>query len=166
MIEHAGIFTRQTRPVVEVRRATVADGPALARLRWVWRVDERAEQGSSLAEFTARFVSWMADHEPTHHAYLAEDGADPVGMAWLAVVTRVPGPEIWRRLAGAVQSVYVLPHWRNAGIGELLVQAAIEQARELSLDYLMVHPSDRSFSFYRRMGFAEAAGELELSLSR
>jgi GNAT superfamily N-acetyltransferase len=152
--------------VTEVRRATVDDAHALARLRWTWRVDERGEQAASFEEFADRFRSWMIDHAEAHIAFVAENPGAAVGMAWLAVVTRVPGPEIWRRRAGLVQSVYVLPAFRDAGVGEQLVRAVSRQARDLSLDYLMVHPSERSFSLYRRVGFAESAGVLELSLSR
>jgi GNAT superfamily N-acetyltransferase len=166
MIEHAGILTRQTRRVTEVRRATVDDALAVAQLRWTWRVDERGEQAASPDEFADRFRSWMFDHADTHFAFVAEDQGAAIGMAWLAVVTRVPGPGVWLRQAGMVQSVYVLPHHRGRQVGEQLVRAAIAQARELSLDYLMVHPSERSFSLYRRVGFAESAGVLELSLSR
>lgn len=151
---------------VVVRAASVADGPALAALRWAWRVDERGEGGSTREEFEAAFTGWMRDHDGTHRALLALAAGRPVGMAWLAVVTRVPGPGVWRRLAGNLQSVYVLPAWRGYGVGGRLVVAAIGVARELELDYVSVHPSARSFPLYRRLGFADTSGVLELDLRR
>lgn len=150
---------------VAVRSATATDARALAGLRWDWRVDERGERAESFETFAAAFAAWMSEHERSHVALLAGDTeGEAVGMAWLAVVHRVPGPQIWHRLAGNLQSVYVRPQWRNRGIGELLVAAVIEQARTLGLDYLSVHPSERSFPLYRRAGFAPSSGVLELRL--
>jgi N-acetylglutamate synthase-like GNAT family acetyltransferase len=61
-----------------------------------------------------------------------------------------------------LQSVYVTPASRNAGVGTHLVQFVIDEAKGMSLDYLIVHPSERSFEFYRRLGFRGAEKALEL----
>ncbi len=85
-------------------------------------------------------------------------------MAWLATIERVPGPATWTRLAGHLQSVYVLPDHRNRGIGAALVTAALEEATEREFDYVIVHPSERSLPFYRRLGFRETERVLEVDL--
>jgi GNAT superfamily N-acetyltransferase len=151
-------------PEVAVRAASVDDASVLARLRWRWRVDERGEVAPSAEDFAAAFAEWFDAHAETHLPFLAVRGTEPVGMAWLAVVTRVPGPQIWQRLSGFLQSVYVVPEHRDSGIGARLVTAAIDAARSRGLDYIIVHPSERSFPVYRRAGFAESAGLLELRL--
>ncbi len=150
--------------VTTVRRASLADSDGLASLRWSWRVGERGERAVSQEEFRARFRRWMSEHEHTHQAFVAEFAGSLVGMAWLAVITRVPGPEIWDRRSGSLQSVYVLPSHRGHGIGGQLVIAAVSAGRELGLDYLAVHPSERSFPLYRRLGFGDAPGVLEMRL--
>jgi GNAT superfamily N-acetyltransferase len=145
------------------------DGGALAALRWGWRVDEKGERGGSQQRFTADFVDWMT-HHPSHIPFIAEmddgdahrNGPHPVGMAWLAILERIPGPERWRRLSGSLQSVYVLPSHRDRGIGARLVDAALADARDRGLEYLIVHPSEPAFSLYRRAGFAETPKLLEL----
>lgn len=106
----------------------------------------------------------MAEHRMSHLVWLAEADQIPVGMAWLAVVHRVPGPERWMRLSGTLQSVYVVPERRGSGNGELLVHAVVDRAHLLGLDYISVHPSERSFSLYRRLGFEESSGILELRM--
>lgn len=113
-------------------------------------------------QFVDAFVAWMVGHTDCHLAWLAEGDRAPVGMAWLAVVHRIPGPEHWLRLGGNLQSVYVIPERRGTGTGALLVQAVIERAHALGLEYISVHPSARSFSLYRRLGFQEHSGVLEL----
>lgn len=154
-------------PAVRARQATPdapADVAALAMLRYTWRVDERGETGEPAA-FATAFDAWWQEHQRSHLAWLADRDGAPVGMAWLAVVRRVPGPEHFQRIAGIVQSVYVVPGERNAGVGGLLVEAVVTYARELELDYLTVHPSERSYALYRRAGFADTGRALELGLT-
>ncbi|MGH8889980.1 MAG: GNAT family N-acetyltransferase [Acidothermaceae bacterium] len=145
-----------------VRTATPADAVDLARLRWQWRVDEQGERGSSLEAFTVDFASWWAAHADSHLGFLALVESRPVGMAWLAIIDRVPGPAQLLRRAGSLQSVYVCSAERGRGIGARLVEAAVGAAAEDGLEYVSVHPSARSFSLYRRAGFTDTSGVLEL----
>jgi hypothetical protein len=63
--------------------------PALAGLRWRRATQERGYQGDNLAEFVATLGDWMRGH-PGHQAFVAEVAGEVVGMAWLAVLDRVP----------------------------------------------------------------------------
>ncbi|MBV8445610.1 MAG: GNAT family N-acetyltransferase [Candidatus Dormibacteraeota bacterium] len=144
--------------------ATAADRISLAGLRWRWRVEERGEQGMDRESFIAAFVAWAELHESTHTAFVAEAGDNAAGMAWLNTFHRIPGPQRWDRRAGNVQSVYVLPQWRNRGVGALLMHAVIAEARTAGLEYLAVHIADRAEQFYRRLGFIQRDDALELDL--
>lgn len=147
---------------VSVRVAGCEDGVALAELRWRWRVDERPESGMDRGQFTTKFTAWMADHAASHTAWIAEVGTSAVGMAWLARIDRMPSPGHWERTAGNLQSVYVVPEHRGGGIGRLLVTAALGQAEAVGMEYISVHPSQRSFGLYRWAGFEDSPGVLEL----
>ena len=96
--------------------------------------------------------------------FLAHRNGIAIGMAWLALVDRVPGPEYFTRRSAYVQSVYVLPGERSEGVGTALMKAVLDHARHLSLDYVAVHPSERTFALYRRLGFTETDRVLELRL--
>ncbi len=159
--------TADGRPLLTVRAADptqTADVAALALLRYTWRVGERGESGDP-AEFAAAFGTWWDENAHTHLAWLAERGGEPVGMAWLALIHRVPGPERFRRVSGNVQSVYVLATERGVGTGALLVEAVVAHARADELGYLTVHPSELSYPLYERAGFATSGGVLELGLA-
>jgi GNAT superfamily N-acetyltransferase len=148
-----------------VRVASAGDATALAELRWAWRTTEQGEVPvMGRVEFMASFERWCGEHQATHTGFVAEAGGSAVGTAWLATIDRVPGPAVWRRLAGHLQSVYVLPAHRNAGIGAALVEAVLDEAVHRGLDYLVVHPSERSFPLYRRLGFRETGAVLEADL--
>jgi GNAT superfamily N-acetyltransferase len=118
----------------------------------------------SFPDFLLAFGRWMTDHGDTHQAFLAEVDRQPVGMAWLVRVERVPGPGVWTRLAGTVQSAYVLPEHRDRGLGAALVGALLDEAAARGFDYVSVHPSQRSFPFYRRLGFRDSGRVLEIDL--
>ncbi|MGA2836522.1 MAG: GNAT family N-acetyltransferase [Acidimicrobiales bacterium] len=146
---------------VEVRIGSVEDVQALAALRYEWRVGERGERGLDPVSFEAALSEWMRGHTD-HIPFLALRGSTPIGMAWLAVVDRVPGPEQFTRRSAYVQSVYVVEHERAAGVGSKLMELVTDHARDMGLGYLAVHPSERAFSLYHRMGFEGTGRVLEL----
>jgi GNAT superfamily N-acetyltransferase len=146
------------------RRADLTDAVELAQLRWIWRAVERDETGDP-DRFRVDFVNWMAEHHSTHLPFVVDMDGSAVGMAWLNVIERIPGPGKWTRLAGVIQSVYVLAEHRNGGLGGLLLGRLIEEARVMGLDYLSVHPSPPSFPFYRRLGFGGDGSLLFLPLN-
>jgi GNAT superfamily N-acetyltransferase len=145
------------------RRARPSDSGELAQLRWFWRAVERDEKGDP-DRFRRDFLTWMAEHHATHVPFLVEVGGSSVGMAWLVIIERIPGPEKWERLSGFLQSVYVMPEHRNEGLGRLLVETLMDAARREGLEYLSVHPSPRSFPFYHRLGFTGEGSLLFLAL--
>jgi len=116
------------------------------------------------AEFVDAFARWVADHAASHQPFIAVDADQPVGIAFLALVERVPGPARWTRLSGIVQSVYVIPERRDEGIGGRLMHTVISHARAQSLEWLIVHPSRRAVPFYRRLGFTGTTRMLRLEL--
>jgi GNAT superfamily N-acetyltransferase len=136
----------------------------MARLRFTWRHDESGETGD-LATFTPAFGDWWRAHATSHVGFLAEVDRKPIGMAWLGIFERIPGPERFRRRSGMIQSVYVLPSMRGQGIGSTLINQAIQSAQDHGLAYLMVHPSARSYSVYERAGFGPTRSVLELGLT-
>jgi GNAT superfamily N-acetyltransferase len=153
---HSGLSVR----VADLARAS--DLESLAALRYQWRAEERGETGMERGEFVDALVGWLRAHESSHVGFLGELDGSAVAIAWLALVERVPGPGAFRRTCGYVQSVYVAPSQRSRGLGAMVMTQLIEHARNSGLDYLAVHPSPASFAFYRRLGFANSDGVLEL----
>jgi GNAT superfamily N-acetyltransferase len=160
-----GNVANQDAETPTIRRAGLNDASGLARLRWLWRTVERGEYGLSEAEFEAAFTHWWSARTVSHIAYVAEDAGAVVGMAWLAVFDRMPQPRQLERLAGNVQSVFVLEAYRNRGTGRALVDAVITEAKLRGLGYLIVHPSMRAYPLYERLGFTETNTILHIDLA-
>lgn len=138
---------------VEIRRADLADSDALAALRWSWG-SEAGPPPVTWEEFRGLFRAWFATVTDTHTPFLAIAGSEPVGMAWLARLPRVIDPHALRRVGGDLQSVYVVPSHRDAGVGERLVAAVLDLWRAEELEAITVSSSSRAVSLYERCGFA------------
>ncbi|GIF75799.1 GNAT family N-acetyltransferase [Asanoa siamensis] len=140
---------------VTIRRGTTADGPALAGLRWRRLTEERGYGGTDRAEFVGLFSEWLVRNSATHLPFVALGDADElVGMAWLMIADRVPTPKRRTRRSGDVQSVYVVPDLRGAGVGRSLMDSVLAEARALGLEHVTVHSSPEAVPFYERTGFA------------
>jgi GNAT superfamily N-acetyltransferase len=126
----------------------------LARLRWLWRVEERGEHGDiDRQSFLDFFTAWTLDHAGGHLAFLAEVDGQVAGMAWLALSDRVPSPRSLDRRAGDIQSVYIVRELRGQGVGARLIAAIVAHARDAELVYLTVHSAADAIGFYERLGF-------------
>jgi GNAT superfamily N-acetyltransferase len=150
--------------LVYVRRGTAEDAPALARLRWQWRIEERAEPAPERRVFVDFFTAWVVDNLATHVPFLVEVDGRIGGMAWLMLAQRVPSPRQFTRRTGDIQSVYVVPELRDSGVGSALLAGLLEYARDIELGGLTVHSGDRAIPFYRRNGFSAGPNWLELEL--
>jgi GNAT superfamily N-acetyltransferase len=161
---------------VRIDLAGPQDLTQLARLLWAHAApDEQATQ--SVESFSADLETWWAHHHVSHLAFVArqvecdgkcdgkcdgESGAESggesgvVGMAWLALLPRVPRPGTTARLSADVQSVFVEPEHRGQGIGSALVQAASEHAARLGAGRVTVHSGRRAVPVYERLGFASS----------
>jgi GNAT superfamily N-acetyltransferase len=94
---------------------------------------------------------------PTFHkAWVADEDGDLVGLVGLLV----DGDE------AELEPIVVRPTHRDKGVGALLAQRAIDEARSLGKKWINVRPVGRNVEairFFRREGF-EVLGRLELSL--
>jgi GNAT superfamily N-acetyltransferase len=138
---------------VTARKATAADATALGELRWRWPTEERGHTGTDQAAFVESFAAWVVDHMATHIPFVAEVDGTVVGMAWLMLAERVPAPTRRHRRTGDVQSVYVVPEQRGSGVGAVLLEAVLAEARGLGLEHVTVHSSERAVRLYERGGF-------------
>lgn len=138
---------------VEVRIAHDEELEQVVRLRWIWTV-ERGDDSVDEYSFVTGAAAWARAHAETHvpHVAVAENG-EIVGMAWLALTPRVASTHSLDRWSGDLQSCYVLPERRGAGIGGRLVEAVRATALERGAEHVTVHASADSVRMYARHGF-------------
>ncbi|OEV11137.1 acetyltransferase [Streptomyces nanshensis] len=151
---------------VALRTARPEHLPVVAELRWRWWQETGRVPAVSQGEFVRRFVDWARQNADSHRCTVLLRGGTVIGMAWLAITHRVPHPGAVERSSGDVQCVYVVPEERRAGLGGRLIAAVLAQARELGIERLVVHSSDRAIPAYERSGFAVSERLLQNDISR
>jgi GNAT superfamily N-acetyltransferase len=139
---------------IVVRPAEPGDWPAVAELRWQWIVQNgAAPQALEREDFVRHFVTWASENASSHHCMVLVRDTEVIGMAWLAIVQRVPTPHALERASGDLQCVYVVPQARDDGLGSRLIKATLSEARHLGLERVTVHSSTRAIPAYTRTGF-------------
>jgi GNAT superfamily N-acetyltransferase len=142
---------------ISIRPVRPGELAAVAGLRWEWLVENGGEALGERAEFVRHFVAWARENAESHRCMVVvRDDAAVIGMAWLAVVQRVPTPRAMRRASGDLQCVYVAPEARDGGLGGRLIQAVLDRAQELGLERVTVHSTPRAIPAYARRGFQES----------
>jgi len=136
---------------VDIGLAGPEDLSHLAHLLWLHAAPEEQEQ-QSVQSFASDLDTWWADHYNSHLAFVARLAeSEVVGMAWLALFSRVPRPGVTARRSADIQSVFVVPEHRGSRIGSALVQAATEHALRLGAGRVTVHSGRKALPVYERL---------------
>ena len=136
-----------------ISQANADDVADLARLLWPDTRNEEPAQ-RSVDAFAAELAQWWAVRQDSHLAFVARLlRPEIVGMAWVALVPRVPRPGATSRLSADIQSVFVMPKQRGQGIGSALVEAASGHAAHLGSLRVTVHSGRKAVPVYERLGF-------------
>lgn len=153
-------------PAIECRPARPHELSAVAELRWRWVQELYGPPATPLDAFVPRFEAWAREAEPSHRCMVMVRDDVVIGMAWLAVTQRVPHPLAFDRASGDVQCTYVVPEERGRGLGGALIEAILVWARDLGLERVTVHSSDRAVSAYARHGFEVSARLRQVELGQ
>lgn len=141
---------------MDIGLAGPGDLPRLAQLLW-WHASPEEQAQQSVDSFAIDLDTWWTDHDQSHLAFVARHaGTGVVGMAWLALVPRVPRPGLTSRRSADLQSVFVVPEHRGRRIGSALVQAATEHALRLGVSRVTVHSGRKALPVYERLGFTSS----------
>jgi GNAT superfamily N-acetyltransferase len=138
---------------VEIRPALDSELPTVARLRWRWNAENEGTPVASAEEFERHFVAWARESASTHTCLVVVRDDVVIGMAWLAIIRRVPSARALHRKSGDVQCVYVVPEERNSGIGGKLIDTVLDFARQRGIERVTVHSGPRAIPAYSRHGF-------------
>jgi GNAT superfamily N-acetyltransferase len=139
---------------IVIRRAGDADLTAITALRSEWTLEwdgAAADPG-----FARRFAEWFERESERRITWLAEVDGRAVGMMNLAVFDRMPRPGEPPSSWGYLANAFVLPAYRDRGIGGKLLGALLGYADAHRFARVVLSPSQRAIPFYERAGFAPA----------
>jgi GNAT superfamily N-acetyltransferase len=147
--------------------ATDEDLTQLAELRWDFRMEGDDELPAvSKAMFVEACVSFLKrGMESSYHIYwLAEEGGEIASHIFIHKIDMVPRPCKIHDQFGYITNNYTRPIYRSKGIGSELMKRVIAWAKAEDLELLIVYPSERAVTFYRRAGFYSENDVMELRL--
>jgi len=148
------------------RRADNRDCRQLGALRWALRTDDApVSDAAAKARFMKEFSTWMngtPDDDLVH--WVAERDGELIGVISTRIIHKMPSPEEPDGRFGYVTNSYVLPQYRNAGVGTELLAAVRCWAGDERLELLVVWPSERAYAFYERGGYARHPDPVVLKL--
>jgi GNAT superfamily N-acetyltransferase len=149
-----------------LRNAQPADARPLASLRYEFR-SSLLPATEEREKFVARCAAWMSARlsESNWHCWIAEFDGAIAGNLWCNLIEKVPNPVSEPELHAYLTNFFVRPTLRGGGIGESLLRAGLEWCRSHSVDAVILWPTERSRSLYRRHGFAAAEDVLKAVLS-
>ena len=152
---------------VEIERVDPADVGEVADL-WVdLAASQRAHGSHILAESNRDAVqSTLARHAVAGGVYAARHDDEVVGFASVTLERGSYASDVTR---GIVHNVYVVPGFRNDGIGSDLLdaaEAALDDAGASTVALDAMAANEPARRFYRRRGYAPHRVELEMSLER
>lgn len=151
-----------TPPDVRIRRATLADIPALAHHRVGMYRDmgdvPESQEAQLLVASSAYFRSAIESGE--YLAWLAVTPTSPevvVAGAGLIVRTMIPRPGrtgIIEEREAQIVNVYTEHAWRRRGIAALVMRQLLDYTRENRINRVSLHASDDGRPLYESLGFA------------
>ena len=146
--------------------AVPEDVPELARLRYELYAEQEDGVAESPEAYRERFTTFAtrALASEDWRAWVARDGDSLVGAMWVHTVHRVPVPGKRAGPIGYLTNVYVEPGHRNTGVGAQMVDRVTAWCRQEGFSTVIVWPTERSRSFYRRGGFDRLPEPLVIEL--
>lgn len=139
----------------------------LAELRWDFRMEGGDEVPAvSKSVFVDACTSFLKRGLGNgYHVYwLAEEGGEIVSHIFIHKIDMIPRPCKIHDQFGYITNNYTRPEYRNRGVGSELMKSVVGWAKDEDLELLIVYPSERAVSFYRRAGFYTENDVMELRL--
>ena len=151
--------------MIDIRPGVVADARTLAELRWEFRTTGY-EPNEGHDAFVRRCTAWMLrelQSASSWKVWVAVDDEAIVGQVWLFVIEKIPNPIAELERLAYVSNLYVRPSARG-GIGTRLVEGVLDWCRANQIDRVVLWPTKRSVTLYRRYGFVQDADVMELKI--
>ncbi len=151
---------------MEYRLAQGSDLKRLAELRWQFRAEDGERLQYSQSEFSSACECFLREglSSGTQAYWLETEDNEIISHVFVHMIPMVPRPCKICDLFDYVTNAYTLPRRRGEGIGSKLMKRVIDWARAEDLELLIVWPSDRAESFYKRLGFDKDNDILQLTL--
>lgn len=139
-----------------IRKATVEDIAILVQLRMDYLLDGgNAFDKRETTELKAKLLAYFERQLPVNGviAVLAEEDGAVASAAYLSVAERPPRSVDGSCLVGTVYNVYTYPSHRRKGLATRVMDALLEEGRELGISSVDMLASPDGKPLYEKLGF-------------
>ncbi len=122
----------------------------LKEAQWPPTTETEFQLRNSLNEY---FIKALDNN--TFISFIAEYGNQSVGFSGMVLREQPGNFEIPGGKTGYILNMYTVKEFRNNGIGSMLFQKLISEAKNLNLDKIELHATRDGEPIYRKSGFKE-----------
>ena len=139
------------------RMATAADAELIAQHRVRMFVDSGQAETEAMATMAANFIEWVRPRleDGRYLGWLMEDAGAVVAGAGMWLMDFPPHWMDAEPVRAYLLNFYVEPAWRGRGIAELMLKAAVDEAKRRGIGVVSLHASKLGRPIYERNGFAD-----------
>lgn len=164
MLAVGSLFNQQPGAQMEIRVADQRDAHIVADLVLALLVELSGNKPGGYSQPVLANTATVLLEEQAVVVLLAEEAGNPIGVAVLN-----PCASLYAGRFAEITELYVKPDFRSRGIGEKLLEAAIEIAGNRLWSRLEVGTPElpawaRTAAFYKRNGFVEVGARMKLPL--
>lgn len=139
---------------MKIRKATLEDIPVLSEMRKRQLMDEGFEASADMdAELSAFFHRHLADGSMVE--WLAEEDGEAVATGAIIFYDFPPAFFDPKSIRGYLTNLYTAPAYRRQGIGGMMMDRMIQEAKDRGAGLLWLGASKMGRPLYLKKGFKE-----------
>lgn len=141
-----------------IRLAEEKDFYQLAEMRWQHKAEddiiynETNIVGVDKENFIDEYISFL-NNNSSYKIFIMEQEENIIAAIYVAVLRKVPKPNVNESYIAYLTNVYTLQEYRNRGNGTALLSYIKEYLKEKKCELMIVWPSDNSINWYLKNGF-------------
>ncbi len=142
---------------MNVERATTDDIAELVELRLAYLTEDSGPLDRDVADSIARALPgyYLERLGRDLFVYVVREGGAIASCAFLLVVHKPMSPAFPTGRTGTVLNVYTRPAWRRRGMARALMEAMLDDAREMGLSVVELKATDDGRPLYLKVGFVD-----------
>ncbi|MBQ8568339.1 MAG: GNAT family N-acetyltransferase [Oscillospiraceae bacterium] len=143
--------------MITYRKAQPSDMETIIMLRMGYLNETHPDMEKEMSDkINSQLYGYFQEHlNRDIVVYLAESDGKPAGCVFFVLVNKPASPLFITGKTGTLMNVFTLPEYRRMGIGEHLVQMAIDDGSKWDLSYIELRSTKCGYPLYKKTGFAE-----------
>jgi len=143
---------------ITIRKATLDDLDKLIEYRIIFLKEAQGDPSPDLETLLRQSLKeyfTRALNEDLFVSYIAEYENNPIGFSGMVIREQPGNFQIPNGKTGYILNMFTVKEFRNSGIGSLLFQELIDEAKQRDLDKIELHATKDGEPVYRKYGFIE-----------